>query len=585
MISQLKIQNFAIIESLQIQLQDGFFAITGETGAGKSILFQAIGLCLGARARAEMIRQGKEKATLELTIELSEQQINRLRPIMEEHDLDMDEALQIKRVIKNGRNRIYINGERTTIQVLHQISQGIVDIIGQHASHSLLSVDSHLQIVDRFSGLEERARRLKEQVYFLHSLRREVQELVSKEDLRQLKIHRLQVQLDDIDKAGIQIGEDERLRKEIDKNINAEQVREECQQASYRISGEDGSVIDHIAASLNGLIRIAHVEPELESIVEQLSQFKIELSEIGRDLGRFAQGVSSNPEELEMMQDRLHLIDELKRRHGGDLDSIMAAQLSLQAELEQLLSQNTRVKTAQKEMDELEALLLEEARELSRIRQKYSKEMEKLVEREVSQLGMPHCRFRVSFSFYQKGQKVDDVEEASSCSLTSTGLDRIEYLISPNPGEGFKSMIQVASGGELSRILLALKVALIQTDPVGTYIFDEVDTGIGGGVAETVGQKLQEIGKSRQVLCISHLPQVISCAHHHLKVEKQVDGEETEQRTSSSIRYLPFDDRVGEIARMLGGTTLTDKTIAHAREMLRLNFPDLEQSAGLRLVK
>ena len=580
MISQLKIQNFAIIECLEIQLQEGFFAITGETGAGKSILFQAIGLCLGARARTEMIRQGQEKATIELTLELSKQQIERLDSIMEENDLEIDETLQIKRVIKNGRNRIYVNGARTTIQVLQQISQGIVDIIGQHASHSLLSVESHLQILDRFSGLEEHTKSLKTQVQKLQELRREVKELLSQEEMRQLKIHRLQIQLDDIDKAGIQEGEDERLRKEIDRNINAEQVREECKLASYKISSADGSVVDHLTSSVNGLLQIAHVEPELEDIVEQLSQFKIELSEIGRDLGRMAQGVSSNPEELEMMQERLHLIDELKRRHGGDLDAIMAAEVSLQAELEELLSKNNRVHEAKKELEELESLLVQEAKEISFIRQKYAKEMEQLVESEVAQLGMPHCRFQVSFSFYQEGKKVASVEESSACALTANGLDRIEYLISPNPGEGFKSMVQVASGGELSRILLALKVALIQTDPVGTYIFDEVDTGIGGGVAETIGQKLQEIGNARQVLCISHLPQVISCAHHHLKVEKQV----VDERTSSSVRYLPLEERVGEIARMLGGTTLTEKTLAHAREMLRLNSPE-DQSIGLRLVK
>lgn len=581
MISKLKIQNFAIIESLEIGLEDGFFALTGETGAGKSILFQAIGLCLGGRSRIEMIRQGQDKAVLELSLTLSKRQLERLSPVMEDNDLQLDEALEIKRVLKNGRNRIYVNGERTTTQVLQEISKGIVDIIGQHASHELLSADSHLQILDRFSNLEVKGRDFHEQMKVLQTLRREVKGLTSKEDSRQRKIRGIEIQLDDIDKSGVEIGEDERLRTEIDQNVNAELVRDECKSTAYRISGSDGSVVDHLSSSINSLWKISHVEPEIEAIVEKLSQFKIELSEIGRDLGQMAQSVSSNPEELEILLERLHLIDELKRRHGGDIESVIAAQDSLQTDLEELITQNSRVHEAKKEMDQLENSLMTLAKEISYKRQEYACKMEQLVEKELSELGMPYCRFRVSFGFQKNGEKVDSVEETSACDLTSNGLDRIEYLISPNPGEGFKSMIQVASGGELSRILLALKVALIQTDPVGTYIFDEVDTGIGGGIAEIVGQKLQAIGNHRQVLCISHLPQVISSAHHHLKVEKQVKNE----RTSASVRPLPFDERVGEIARMLGGTTLTEKTMAHAREMLRLNCPDLDEAGKLRLVK
>ena len=570
MISRLCAQHFAIIDQLDLQFPNGFIAITGETGAGKSILFDAISLCLGGRASTDLIRHGEDKATLELELKLREEQRERILPIVEEEDIDLEETLSIKRVIaSNGRHRIYLNGQRVSLSVLSSISKGLVDIIGQHASHALLSTDSHIEILDNFAGISKDTQALSMKVDHLRTLQREVSELNAQEEVRQLKTSRVQTQLDDIEMAQIEIGEDQRLQKEIDRLLNAETLREHTQEVAHRLSGGDGSVVDQLTASLQTLQRIAELDDQFEGMLDLLAKSKIEIEEMARDVGRISDSVTVSPEELEIMQERLHLIERLKRTHGGDVESVIRARDQLQIEMDTLVGQQSRIGEATIEMEAVSVECLNDSIRLSKIRQEAAQRMSGLVESELSQLGMPHCRFRVNFGFKNADGSVLTVEDASIEGITRTGLDAVEYVISPNPGEGFQPMAKIASGGELSRILLSLKVALIQSDPVGSYIFDEVDTGIGGGVAQTVGQKLQQVGDGRQVLCISHLPQVISCAHHHLHVRKNV----VENRTSSAAQYLDFSERSNEVARMLGGIEITERTREHAMEMLRLNQP------------
>ena len=570
MISRLCAQHFAIIDQLDLQFPNGFIAITGETGAGKSILFDAISLCLGGRASTDLIRHGEDKATLELELKLREEQRERILPIVEEEDIDLEETLSIKRVIaSNGRHRIYLNGQRVSLSVLSSISKGLVDIIGQHASHALLSTDSHIEILDNFAGISKDTQALSMKVDHLRTLQREVSELNAQEEVRQLKTSRVQTQLDDIEMAQIEIGEDQRLQKEIDRLLNAETLREHTQEVAHRLSGGDGSVVDQLTASLQTLQRIAELDDQFEGMLDLLAKSKIEIEEMARDVGRISDSVTVSPEELEIMQERLHLIERLKRTHGGDVESVIRARDQLQIEMDTLVGQQSRIGEATIEMEAVSVECLNDSIRLSKIRQEAAQRMSGLVESELSQLGMPHCCFRVNFGFKNADGSVLTVEDASIEGITRTGLDAVEYVISPNPGEGFQPMAKIASGGELSRILLSLKVALIQSDPVGSYIFDEVDTGIGGGVAQTVGQKLQQVGDGRQVLCISHLPQVISCAHHHLHVRKNV----VENRTSSAAQYLDFSERSNEVARMLGGIEITERTREHAMEMLRLNQP------------
>jgi len=423
--------------------------------------------------------------------------------------------------------------------------------------------------LDNFAGISKDTQALSMKVDHLRMLQREVSELNAQEEVRQLKTSRVQTQLDDIEMAQIEIGEDQRLQKEIDRLLNAETLREHTQEVAHRLSGGDGSVVDQLTASLQTLQRIAELDDQFEGMLDLLAKSKIEIEEMARDVGRISDSVTVSPEELEIMQERLHLIERLKRTHGGDVESVIRARDQLQIEMDTLVGQQSRIGEATIEMEAVSVECLNDSIRLSKIRQEAAQRMSGLVESELSQLGMPHCRFRVNFGFKNADGSVLTVEDASIEGITRTGLDAVEYVISPNPGEGFQPMAKIASGGELSRILLSLKVALIQSDPVGSYIFDEVDTGIGGGVAQTVGQKLQQVGDGRQVLCISHLPQVISCAHHHLHVRKNV----VENRTSSAAQYLDFSERSNEVARMLGGIEITERTREHAMEMLRLNQP------------
>lgn len=570
MLLRLRIQNFAIIQSLDLELPTGFIAITGETGAGKSIIFDAISVCLGGRASTDMIRHGTDKAVLEVEMTVPEEQQTRIAKILEAADCDMEEVLHIRRVIADGaQNKIFINGVRVSKNVLTDISKGLVDIIGQHASHELLSVESHIGILDTFANQNPLSQEVSGLVSRYRELDREVQQLQNQEDTRKLKMEKLQQQLDDIDMAALTEGEDERLAKEIDRLSSAEVLRESTSEMSYLLGGRDGSASDLLSSCMRSMQKIAHLDEAFEPMLDTITKFRIELEEMSRDLGRMSERVQVSPEEIELMQERLHLIEKLKKKHGGSVTAVLAAKQVLQGELEVLLGQSSRIKQAKKESLLVQQECLQKAVVLSHLRQASAKEMEGLVEKELQQLGMPHCRFQVQFVHKNAQGIVSRVEDATVEGLSHCGLDHVEYLISPNPGEGFQSMAKIASGGELSRILLALKVALIQTDPVSTYIFDEVDTGIGGGIAETVGHKLQQVGTSRQVLCISHLPQVISSAHHHLQVRKQV----VDNRTSSTADYLDMEQRVNEVARMLGGIEITDKTRAHAQEMIRVNQP------------
>jgi DNA repair protein RecN (Recombination protein N) len=570
MISELKIRNYAIIDEIHLDWRKGFIVITGETGAGKSILFNAIELCMGGRANVEMIRQGQDKACLELSIDLSDRQQQWIYPILEENDCDLDDILHIKRVLcSSGRNRVYINGSRVRLEVLRTISGGLIDIVGQHANQILLCVDSHISILDGFAGLQKKSSQVANQFHVLQKLQKEAQKLIEQEDVRRSKMNVIQKQLDDIEFADLTIGEDEKLNTSIAMHLNAEAIRQSCLEASYRLGDAEGSALESLSSSIGVLRRISHLNPDLTFVVEALDKMRIEVSELSRDIGQFSEGVNTDAEAIEIMEERLELIERLKRDNGGSIDKVLNSRHSLQTELDQLSNKENRLLELQSSVVTLETKLMEESKLLSFARQESAKSLARIVESELFQLGMPNCRFTVRFRYFSKNQQVNDINHTTPDALRSVGLDRVEFLISPNPGEGFKPLIKVASGGELSRLLLALKSALIKTDPVETYIFDEVDSGIGGGIAETVGQKLQNIGQVRQVFCITHLAQVACCAHYHLKVVKKVEGE----RTTSLLKYLSFDERVEEVARMLGGSEITTRTLAHATEMLRSSQP------------
>ena len=660
MLEKLRIQNYAIIEQLEIELPNGFIVITGETGAGKSIIFDAIQLLQGGRANSDMIRSGKHSAVIEGTYVLSPSEYARMYPLLLElgccdfdhvdhsrqtgknsdiyHKIDAaictflngmegyqeisqevlqdnlqmnntqniklenmasfveelgilfeqipreERTLDIRRTIsRSGSGRISINGTRISVKNLQSIMDGVVDIIGQHASHDLLQASNHIGILDAFAGTTKEANFVSKKVTYLHKLRQELQKLQDEKDYRNIRMKSLQKQFDEIEMAQVSEGEDERLEQQLDRLSNAEMIKERTMNSVYLLQDGEGSSVDHLNIAIDQLRRIAYLDPILEQSLETLERCNIEISEVSRDIRRFSEEVIVSPDEIAFLQERLELIRVLKTRHGSRLEDILQAQISIQHELDTLTGQEDRIKEVEKEISKLEKELMNICVDLSHKRQNAGKRLGEIVEQEIQTLGMPNCRFDVAYRFVgwdknsQSETVVSAVESACTSSLTNRGLDNIEFLIAPNIGEEFKSLARIASGGELSRLLLALKGALISTDPVETYIFDEVDTGIGGGVAESVGRKLQKLGTDRQVLCITHLPQVASCGHYHLYVSKKLVSDDSDAessknyRTVSSLHFMSVSERIQEIARMLGGAEVTDRTIAHAQELLQQN--------------
>jgi DNA repair protein RecN (Recombination protein N) len=561
MLRRLSIWNFAIIERLDLHVQEGFIAITGETGAGKSIVFDAMELAMGRRASAEMIRRGADRAQVEALFSLTPVQSGRLLPTLEEHGCPVEEDLHVKRILTaEGRNRVFVNGSKCSLRALQDIAAGLVDLVGQHAGHQLLVPGSHLRVLDDYAQCADDVSTLSGMVSRFRSLRAESEALEAGEDSLEERRALLQGQLEELRMAGFSEGEDDRLAQSIAKMANAETLRERTATAAYMLQEADGSVLDVLGQAAGQIKEVAQIDTGLEALLETLERCGIELSEAARDLQDISSSDAGSPEEMEAMQLRMDLLHRLKQLHG-DIPGMAAAEDRLQGELDLLSSQGHRLGQLRAEADALLKRSIEAAEEIGRRRREAASELEELVEVGLAELGMEGCRFQVDFR---------PCQGAEPSGLSPRGLEDAEFLISPNIGEGLKPLSKVASGGELSRILLAIKGALIRSDPVGCYLFDEVDTGIGGGVAETVGRKLQKLGATRQAICITHLPQVASCAHHHLHVRKRVE----EKRTVSTIRYLTGEERVQELARMLGGADVTDRSLAHAEEMLLLGEAD-----------
>jgi len=566
MLSHLAITNFALIDALEIEFADGMTVITGETGAGKSILVDALNLVLGGRGSTECIRTDADKATVQAIFELSNAHNEALRPMLEERGIDCDRQLIVRRIVaRNGRNKVFINGCATRLNTLRDIARGLVDISGQHEHYSLLDPHGHADVLDAFAGLSSIKERVASAVAQLRALRREVRSLQQGERERLARIDYLQFQLDEIEAARLSRGEEDAIVEELSVLRNAEKLRQGATDAVYRVTESDGAIADLLAEAIGRLARVASLDRRLSPAMELLESARIQLAEASHELRAYTDDIDGDPGRLSELEDRWQLIDRLKRKHGPSVEAILEHAERMSAEFEALRRAESRIDEANAEMKALQKSVMAQARNLSADRKKAALRLTTIIEEELGHLGMGKCRFQVVFTHRDdEGAATDDPDRAGVASLSDNGIDEIEFLISPNPGEGFKPMAKIASGGELSRIMLAIKSALMMVDPVSTYVFDEVDTGIGGRVAEVVGRKIRDVAKSHQVMCITHLPQIAAFANHHMVVEKA----EQNGRTVSVLRRLSERERTLEVARMLGGETLTETTIEHASEMI-----------------
>jgi DNA repair protein RecN (Recombination protein N) len=561
MLTQLTISNFAIIGHLEIHFKPGLNILSGETGAGKSIIINAVNLILGGRASAELIRSGAEEARVEALFHVPLPSPVSL--MLEEMDIPFQGELLIKRHLsREGRNRIVINGSMATLQMLSRLGQMMISISGQHEHQLLLKPDNHLALLDDFSGLVDERESLSD-AFNEHqalkekrdALKKEIREKEERQDLARF-------QREEIEKAGLQPGEDTALEAEKKRLLYAEKLMEELREAYGTLYEKDDSVLSSLSQSLRRLERGADLEERLKAIVKALASAKAEIEESAMELRGLQKGIVMDPRRLEEVEERLQLIHKLKRKYGASLEEILQLKDRLAEMMDNLDQRKEELGRMESQIEEAENALVSKATLLSRKRRQAAGRFEDSLKEELALLSLGGIRFEVQFQDPTESLKAG--REELMRKLKAEGLDRVEFMLSPNVGEDLKPLSKIASGGELSRIMLAMKTILARSSSVETIVFDEVDSGIGGATAEVVGDKLRSLAGYHQILCITHLPQIASKGMTHFMVEKQV----LEGRTRTVISELGFEERVKEIARLLGGKKVSQKAVAHARELL-----------------
>ena len=546
MISHLVIRNFAIIHHLEVPFYEGLSVLTGETGAGKSIVINALNLVLGGRASTDVIRTDQDEAVVEAVFELTGPHLPRALGI----DTGAGQLVVRRIVSRSGRNKVFINGSASTVAVLQQVTGGMVDISGQHEHYSLMKNERHLDMLDAFGALEENRGFMRQAFSKVQKLRNELAALRTDDRERFNRIDFLKYQLVEIDNAELTEGEDDALETELKLLKNAEKIGDSARRASLLTYDGDGSAIEKVSEAHGLLAKIADVDPTLTEIAERFELARIALEDVTRDLSAFSSGIIVDAHRLDKVIERLEAIKRLKIRHGADIRAILAEAQAMRDELNTLEHAEERGAELEQALSKAEAEATKIAQELSKERRQAALLLERGIVGELESLNMTGSQFKVSFNEAQV--------------LGSHGIDDIEFLLAANTGEAPKPLTKIASGGELSRIMLAIKSVLADRDSIPIYIFDEVDTGIGGETADLVGQKIAETARDHQVVVITHLAQIASRGDHHYLVEKGT----IEDRTESSVRLLNKEERVEEIARMLGGARVTTKTREAASELL-----------------
>jgi DNA repair protein RecN (Recombination protein N) len=556
MLRELRIQNFAIIDRLEIQFHEQLNVLTGETGSGKSIVVDAVDLLLGGRASSDQIRTGCDEAVLEAAFQFSAD--GPIAELLQQMDLPAEkgEDLIIRRVLtRAGKSRAQVNGRLVTLTQLQQLGNLLVDIHGQHEHQSLLKAEQQLYLLDAFGKLLDLREDYHRQYLAFQTVRSELAELTSRERDRFQQEDLLKFQVQEIGSAQLSPGEDTRLEQERNILSNAGRLAILADEAYQCLYSSDGAILSQLARVESWLAELVRTDDRMKDMAETCSEASVRLQEIASRLRDYKEGIEYDPKRLEQIEDRLHLITSLKKKYAPDLEAILSFYQNAQEELANLSTRDERLKTLQNAMEEGGRRCADLAKRLAKERTRAARTLEKKIEQELGSLKMSRTRFEIQVES-QGG--LDD--------FGPTGADRIEFLIAPNPGEAPKPLARIASGGELSRIMLSLKSILAAVDRVPTLVFDEIDAGIGGGVAEVVGHRLKELARRRQVLCVTHLAQIASQAAAHFTVEKS----SSDGRTETRVRQLGKNDRIEEIARMLGGRELTPTAFKHAREMLDL---------------
>ena len=563
MLRELFIKNFTIIDNLHIKFSDGLTILSGETGAGKSIIINAVNLLLGSKASSKLIRTGAETAELEALFQIAPESI--VARIMEAEGFDKSEELVIKRIIsRKDRHSIYINGRLATVQMLNSITENLASISGQHAHQGLLKEDQHLLILDRFGGLMKQRNLVYRYYHEIIPLISMLQELKNTEDKQEERISFLEFQKNEISNASINPGEDKNLEQKKILLKNGEILYKTVHEGVEELYSSQGAIIDRIVEVRKKLEKAAMLDPALTPQTEDLGRSIFNLEDIAEKLRDYRNKIEIDERLLEDVEDRLDVLHKLKRKYGGSFEAIFAHLESINLELSNIANLTEKKAEIRAKLEKLHEKLAGYARNLSEKRKKKAEILAKRVEKELSFLEMSQTKFKISLESISSEKNINSYLTIDKKPVSETGADRATFMIAPNIGEDLKPLSTIVSGGELSRVVLALKAILAENEAVETVVFDEVDAGIGGRVADVVGEKLSLLSCYHQIICITHLPQIAKFGDHHFRISKQV----YRGRTVTIIKPLDNKDRVKEIARMLGGVEITRATLAHAHEML-----------------
>ena len=561
MLSVLRVRHFAIIDELELEFGPGLNVFTGETGAGKSILVRALQLVLGGRGGSDVVRSGEEAAEVEALFDLHGDEPLRAR--LREAGYEADEELLVRRVVsRSGRTRAYLDGRLATARQLQAIGAVLADICSQHEYHSLTDPSTHLEALDAFASLQPLLQEaasayeaLRAAHEHLEALRRQAAERGEREDL-------LRFQLTESEELDPKPGELEALEAERERLAHAERLREAASLGEHLLYGREDAVVDVLGRIDAELEQAARFDPALQEPLQRLQEARALVEDVALELGRYARGVESDPEQLARLEERLQRLRRLARKHGGSLDDLLLRREQLREELEQLATVDVALEEAEAQLRQAQERAETAALTLRQRRREAAERLGEAIGAELRSLGMGEAEVRVEL---RPTEGRDGELQVAGARLTPRGIDRAELLVAPNRGEPPRPLRRIASGGELSRALLAVRRVLSGVSPAGLHVFDEVDAGVGGAVAEVIGRKLHEVSRHHQVLCITHLPQIAAYADRHFRVEKRTRG----GRTQSAVRLLDEAARREELARMLGGVQVGRAARAAAEELLR----------------
>lgn len=559
MLGYLRIKNLATIEEVELELSSGFTILTGETGAGKSIIIDAIKLLLGEKASPDLIRSGRSEASIEAVFRLENKE--QLPPDI---DLDSDHQLFLQRIISSqGLSKSYVNGVLVPLKKLKELGDRLIDIYGQNDHIFLLDLSNHLRFLDDWAGTTGLKNRVKQSAQQIRGLIREKSELENRQKERTQRLDFINFQIKEIEEAGLVPGEEEELLQERSILKNAEKIAGLVNSAIDLTYESEESLTTGLKKLETIATELAAFFPELNSSGSQLDDFGIFLKELANNLIELREKYAPSPGRLEEIEDRLSQLDRLKRKYGSSLAEILN-------HLEEIKNEKAILERSEEKQTELEEAIQRAftdycrlTQELSELRRSQAKTFEQLLVKELGQLAMSRARFKAEFKTFPP-----DLQDLST--IRETGSEEVEFLLSPNPGEDLKPLRRIASGGELSRIMLAFKVLGQASELEKTLIFDEIDSGIGGKTADFLARKLKQLARSHQVVCITHLPQIASAAHHHYLIEKKTEKD----RTYTLVKKLKDKDRPEEIARLISGSRLTEASLQIARELLEQNLSD-----------